>query len=512
MAATTVTMPALGESVSEGTVVKWLAQPGQRVERDQPLVEIATDKANTEIPSPFAGVLVEVLAQEGAVVQVGGALARLDDGAQAAAGAPTAQRQPAAETPQSRASPQSPAVAAAPRSAESAPARAAQPSQSAGQATPPPQGYGTAPAAQQQAQQQDGGNGHLRASPVVRNVAQEHGVDLDRVPGSGPQGRITKADVMSYLDRGGVGPAGLGLVNVEGSADTPQRAVPAGAVSQPPPAQTFPGSPPSGGPATIPPPISSVSYAIGPVPLQLRAYKPPRYTPREGDQVIPFDHRRRLIAEHMVYSKVTSPHVPCASEVDMTPFASLREEWKKAKETGGRAPSFLVGLCRAAIQALAEFPRMNAVVQDESLIIRKDINLGVAVDTDKGLLVPVIRRANEKSMLGLARALDDLAARARDGKVTADELSGGSFTVSNPGLKGNLWGASIINQPQVGILRMGEIVKRPVVREINGEDVIVIRQMMYVTLSYDHRVIDGVIGNSFLHRVRELLEEAKFSL
>ncbi len=486
MAATTVTMPALGESVVEGTVVKWLAQPGQRVERDQPLVEIATDKANTEIPAPSAGVLVEVIAHEGAVVPVGGPLARLDDASQATAAqppAPAAASKPAAQPP-----PPSAPQAAPP---------------------PPPQAYAAAPAAQQQPQ---GGNGHQRASPVVRNVAQEHGVDLERVHGSGPQGRITKADVMTYLDTGGAGPAAVGIVNVDGSADSPEPAVPAGAVSQPPPAQTFPGAPRTGGPATIPPPASSVPYSIGPVPLQLRAYKPPRYTPKEGDQVIPFDHRRRLIAEHMVYSKVTSAHVPCAAEVDITPFSRLREEWKKAKETGGRAPSFLVGLCRATIQALAEFPRMNAVVQDESLIVRKDINLGVAVDTDKGLLVPVIRRANEKSVLGLARALDDLAARARTGKVTADELSGGSFTVSNPGLKGNLFGASIINQPQVGILRMGEIVKRPVVREINGEDAIVIRQMMYLMLSYDHRVIDGVTGNAFLHRVRELLEEAKFSL
>jgi 2-oxoglutarate dehydrogenase E2 component (dihydrolipoamide succinyltransferase) len=285
------------------------------------------------------------------------------------------------------------------------------------------------------------------------------------------------------------------------------RAVPAGAVSRPPP--TVPSATPA---PSIPPPVSAVGYASGPVSLNLRAYRPPRYTPREGDQVIPFDHRRRLIAEHMVYSKVTSPHVPCCAEVDMTPLVRLREQWKRSAETGGRAPSFLVVVCRATIQALGEHPRLNAVVQDESLIIRKDINLGVAVDTDKGLLVPVIRRANEKSVLGLARALDDLSARARTGKVTADELSGGSFTVSNPGLKGNLWGASIINQPQVGILRMGEIVKRPVVREVDGEDVIVIRQMMYLTLSYDHRVIDGVTGNSFLHRVRELLEAAKFTL
>ena len=214
----------------------------------------------------------------------------------------------------------------------------------------------------------------------------------------------------------------------------------------------------------------------------------------------------------MVYSKATSPHVPCTAEVDMTNLTRLRGEWKRAKETGGKAPSFLVGVCRAAIQALSEFPRLNAVVQDESIILRKDVNLGVAVETEKGLLVPVIRKANELSVLGLARGLDDLAARARTGKVTADELSGGSFTVSNPGLKGNLFGAAIINQPQVGILRMGEIVKRAVVRELEGEDAIVIRPMMYVTLSYDHRVIDGVTGNGFLHRVRELIEEAKFNL
>jgi 2-oxoglutarate dehydrogenase E2 component (dihydrolipoamide succinyltransferase) len=466
--ATTVTMPQLGESVVEGTVVRWIVQAGQKVERDGPLVEVATDKANTEVPSPTAGVLVEVLAQEGAVVPVGAPLCRIDEAAQAQA---------------------------APKSAPPAPSKPP---------PPPPQD----------------GDGHLRASPVVRNVAQEHGVDLEKVSGSGVSGRITKADVLSYLDRGGAGAASSGLVNIEGSADTHAPVVPAGSLSQPPRPSAPPqfaeptsyGPPQRTGAPSIPPPVSAASFASGPVTLNLRAYRPPRYTPREGDQVVPFDHRRRIIAEHMVYSKVTSPHVPCCAEVDMTPLSRLREQWKQAKETGGRAPSFLVAVCRATVQALAEFPRMNAVVQDESVILRKDINLGVAVDTDKGLLVPVIRKANEKSVLGLSRALDDLAARARTGKVTADELSGGSFTVSNPGLKGNLWGASIINQPQVGILRMGEIVKRAVVREIDGEDAIVIRQMMYVTLSYDHRVIEGVIGNSFLHRVRELLEAARFTL
>ena len=338
-----------------------------------------------------------------------------------------------------------------------------------------------------------------------RNVAQEHGLDLSKVPGSGAQGRVTKADVTSFLEKGATS-SQQSEMQPPLSTFPGQKAPTAPPVySQPPVAPVYsqPPPPPSFGPGVGGP---------GPVHITLRAYKPPRYTPKEGDQVVPFDHRRRLIAEHMVYSKVTSPHVPCVAEVDMTNLSRLRNEWKRAKETGGKAPSFLVGICRATVQALGEFPRLNAVVQDETLILRKDVNLGIAVETEKGLLVPVIRKANELSVLGLARALDDLAARGRTGKVTADELSGGSFTVSNPGLKGNLFGAAIINQPQVGILRMGEIVKRAVVRERDGEDAIVIRAMMYLTLSYDHRVIDGVTGNGFLHRVRELIEEAKFEL
>jgi len=451
---TTVVMPQLGESVVEGTVVRWIAKPGQRVERDEPLLEIATDKANTEIPSPTAGVLAEQLVKEGAVVAVGAALATLDE-----AGGSVQKAQPAA-------------------------------------ATAPAASTASAPVSEDE----------VRASPVGRNVAQEHGVDLYKVSGSGSGGRVTKADVMNYLEKGATAAQQSELqppISTFPGQKAPTAAPPA--YSQPPVAPVY----------SQPPPIVSAPAGhpgSGPVSITLKAYKPPRYTPKEGDQVVPFDQRRRLIAEHMVYSKVTSPHVPCTAEVDVTALARLRGEWKRAKETGGKAPSFLVGICRAAVQALSEFPRINAVVQDESLILRKDVNLGVAVETEKGLLVPVIRRANELSVLGLSRSLDDLAARARTGKVTADELSGGSFTVSNPGLKGNLFGAAIINQPQVGILRMGEIVKRPVVRELDGDDVIVIRQMMYLTLSYDHRVIDGVTGNSFLHRVRELIEAAKFAL
>ncbi|MGZ6142143.1 MAG: dihydrolipoamide acetyltransferase family protein [Myxococcales bacterium] len=454
---TTVVMPQLGESVVEGTVVRWIAKPGQRVARDEPLVEIATDKANTEIPSPAAGVLVEQLVKEGSVVGVGAALARLDDSPASSSAAPRAEEKKLFFS---------------------------------GAPSVPEPGSG------------DG----VRATPVGRNVAQEHGLDLAKVPGSGPGGRVTKADVHNFLEKGATA-AQQSEMQPPSSTFPGQKAptAPPQAYSQPPVAAPIYSQPPPGMPGG--------GYAgFGPIAISLRAYKPPRYAPKEGDQVVPFDQRRRLIAEHMVYSKATSPHVPCTAEVDMGNLSRLRGEWKRAKETGGKAPSFLVGICRAAVQALAEFPRLNAVVQDDSLIVRKDVNLGVAVETEKGLLVPVIRKANELSVLGLSRALDDLAARSRTGKVTADELSGGSFTVSNPGLKGNLFGAAIINQPQVGILRMGEIVKRPVVRELDGEDVIVIRPMMYLTLSYDHRVIDGVTGNGFLHRVRELIEDAKFAL
>jgi 2-oxoglutarate dehydrogenase E2 component (dihydrolipoamide succinyltransferase) len=456
----TVVMPQLGESVVEGTVVRWIAKPGQRVSRDEPIVEVSTDKANTEVPSPSAGVLVEQLAAEGAVVQVGQPLARLDEaGAEA----------PAARPQQS------------------------QPAQSAA----------SAPAASQS-------NGPLRPTPVARNVAEQHGVDLQSAQPAG--GRVVKADVMGLVSAAQATATDAQVQTAHGDLQPRQTPPePQRAQSLPPqPLQTQQLSQPPAPRLSQPPPATVAPGAIHA--LALRAYKPPRYSPQAGDQVVPFDQRRRLIAEHMVYSKATSPHVPCTAEVDMTRLARLREQWKKAKETGGRAPSFLVGICRATVQALAEFPRLNAVVQDEAIILRKDVNLGVAVETEKGLLVPVIRKADEKSVLGLARALDELAGKARGGKVTADELSGGSFTVSNPGLKGNLFGAAIINQPQVGILRMGEIVKRAVVREIDGEDAIVIRQMMYLTLSYDHRVIDGVTGNSFLHRVRELIEAADFPL
>ena len=504
MAATTVVMPQLGESVVEGTVVRWIAKPGQQVKMDDPLVEVSTDKANTEVPSPAAGVLIEQLAAEGAVVAVGAPLARMDDSASAGA--------TAAGKADGGAKADASAKAGAGAKADAGTKDGGDKKDANAQSAEAAKADGGAA--------KSDGNG-VKASPVARNVAQEHGVDLADAQGSGPGGRIVKADVISVVEKGASqAHATASQADVQAAHGTPaprkdggddsgpgraaqgQAAQNQSQSPQPPPPlpQLQPGLGPSGG------------QRSGPISLNLRSYKVPRYNPQAGDQVIPFDQRRRLIAEHMVYSKATSPHVPCTAEVDMTKLAKLRETWKKAKETGGKAPSFLVGICRATIQALGEFPKMNSVVQDETIIQRKDVNLGIAVETEKGLLVPVIRKADEKSVLGLGRALDELAGKARAGKVTADDLSGRSFTVSNPGLKGNLFGAAIINQPQVGILRMGEIVKRAVVREMDGEDVIVIRQMMYLTLSYDHRIIDGVTGNGFLHRVRELIEAAEFTL
>ena len=243
------------------------------------------------------------------------------------------------------------------------------------------------------------------------------------------------------------------------------------------------------------------------------AFKPPVYQPREGDLVEPFTRRRKLIAEHMVFSKTHSPQVPTVAELDLTRVTALREAHKAAfAAREGFALTLLPFVAIATVRALREFPRMNAAVVGDALVIRREINLGVAIDAEEGLLVPVIKRAEEMSVTGLAREIERLRRKVQEKTITADDLADGSFTLSNPGREGNLYGFAIINQPQVGILRMGEVKKRPVVVEIDGADAIAIRVMMYLALSYDHRVIDGVLGNRFLHRAARLLEAADFDL
>jgi 2-oxoglutarate dehydrogenase E2 component (dihydrolipoamide succinyltransferase) len=256
-----------------------------------------------------------------------------------------------------------------------------------------------------------------------------------------------------------------------------------------------------------------VAPSVPSAPAPTGGYHPPVYQPREGDTVEAFTRRRKLIAEHMVYSKTHSPHVGTLAEVDLTKLTRLREAHKRAfQEREGFALTMLPLAAAATVRALKEFPRMNASVVGDSLVIRRQINLGIAMDSDEGLLVPVIKAAETMSVVGLAREMERLRRSVQEKKITADDLSGGSFTLSNPGREGNLYGFAIINQPQVGILRMGEVKKRPIVIEVDGADALAIRTMMYLALSYDHRVVDGVLGNSFLHRTARIMEEADFEL
>ncbi len=315
-----------------------------------------------------------------------------------------------------------------------------------------------------------------RLSPAVRKMAQKYHVDLSKVKGTGMGGRITKQDLSLILGK-------------EIAEEMPPE------VEETPRKET-----------AIPNPRPKTSET------EFSEYKIPHYEPKEGDQVVPFSRLRKMISEHMVYSKRTAPHVTTVAEVDMMRVARLREGKKEyAKKQFGMELTYLPFVLSATLAAISAHPVMNASVEGEALIIKKDINLGIAVDTERGLLVPVIRRAQEKPLLVLSRLAADLAQKARDGTLSPDEVTGGSFTVTNPGRTGNLFGTPIIFQPQVGILRMGELVKRPVVVEVDGTDTVTIHPMMHLSLSYDHRVIDGATANLFLHRVKEILEEGCFS-
>jgi 2-oxoglutarate dehydrogenase E2 component (dihydrolipoamide succinyltransferase) len=407
-----VELPSLGESVVEGTIGRWLVAVGDRVVVDQPLLEVTTDKVDAEIPSPAAGVIEALLVQEGDTVEVGAELVRIAEG-EAAAAAPTQ---------------------AAATEAKGTPA---------GDATP-------------------------SATPLARRSAEQAGVDIRDVAGSGVRGRVTKGDVDRFAKAPGAEP------------------------------------------------VEPASSAPAPVPTRSEPDRRPAYLQyqlQQGDKVIPLSPLRKLVAEHMVISKQTSPHVGTVAEIDMSGVARVRNTQKRAfKDAHGFTLSYLPFIVHATVRALREFPRLNASLVEDAIVEKKDIHISIAVETEKGLVVPVVRHADRLSLAGLAEAVEDLAGRARSKKLSADELKGGSFTISNPGRHGNLYGFAIINQPQVGILRVGEIVKRPVVREIEGDDAIVVRPIMHLALSYDHRVVDGSPANSFLHRVRTLLEDAEFDL
>jgi 2-oxoglutarate dehydrogenase E2 component (dihydrolipoamide succinyltransferase) len=454
-----VTLPQLGESVSEGTISKWLVHEGDAVRKDQPIASIATDKADTEVTATTAGRIAKLLAVEGQVVPVKTLIAQIDDDASGGAS-------------QSVASPASP------------PASSTQPATA-------PRVSDVATATGRSVM------GGPLAAPVVRKTALENDVDLDHVQGTGERGRVTKDDVI----RAAATPV------VASTPGAPRASVPPPAIEPPPP--------PRGAPKATP-----VAVAVGPsngfVPpipgVGFGSFKVPAYKPSDGDKVVPFTRRRRITADHMTYSKFASPHVVTVAEVDLHHASKLRDANKERYKAEAMSLTMLVFVVVATARALRENPQMNARVIDDAYVILHDVNLGVAVDSPDGLVVPVVRRADELGVRGIVRAIDDLAKRAKAGKITIDDLSGATFSVSNPGLKGNLFGGAIINQPNVGILRMGEIQKRVVVVEQDGEDQIAIHPLMYMALSYDHRVVDGVAANSFLWRVTEILEKAEFEV
>ena len=460
-------MPKMGESVMEGTILSWAKAVGDAVEMDETLLEISTDKVDSEVPSPEAGTLVEILVAEGDTVDVGTPIAVIAVGADASAGAPP----PAAPA----AAPPTPAPAAA----EPGPAE-----KSYGAV---PEGGGGAPmSAPAQAEEaasgpiprrDDAGNFY---SPLVRSIAETEGLslaDLQRISGTGADGRVSKSDVMAYLQTRSSAPAAA-------PAAAPQ-AAPAAAPAAPVPA--------------------------APVPRPAAPKAAPAAAPSEsGDRVetVQMDRMRQLIAEHMRRSVDTSAHVTSFAEVDVTGLVKHREMHKKAFEAReGVKLTYTPYFIAASIEPLRSHPFLNASVEGSSILVRKDYHIGIAVALDKGLLVPVVRNAGQQNLSGLAQSVADLAARARTKKLQPDELQGGTFTITNVGSLGSLMGTPIINQPQTAILSPGAIVKRPVVVEdpVLG-DVIAIRHMVYISLSYDHRIIDGAMAASFLNAYRIALE------
>jgi pyruvate dehydrogenase E2 component (dihydrolipoamide acetyltransferase) len=466
-----IVMPQMGESIFEGTITKWLKKPGDKVERDEPLFEISTDKVDAEIPSPSAGVLKEIKVGEGKTVPIQTVVGVIDaDGAGAAkAAAPAAAPAPKATEPAKAAAPAPPAA----RPQIVPPAQAARP------AAPAP--VPVAVSAPSPAPSRPAGE-RIHSSPLVRRMAKEHGIDLSTIPGTGAGGRISKQDIEAYL-AGGAQPSAEAAepTAVEFAAPAPAPAPQRAAAPPPPPPAV------SGGQTHV-----AFESAV------------PREKMYFGNyEVQPMSIMRQRIAEHMIASKHVSPHVYSVDEIDMTKVASLRakakDEFEKRYET---KLTFMPFFVKAAVAGLRAFPTMNASLDGTNVILHKEINVGIAVALDWGLIVPVIKSADEKNILGIQRNLNDLAERARAKKLKPEEVQEGTFSITNPGVFGGLFGLPVISQPNVGILGLGAIEKRPVV--IN--DSIAIRSMCYVTLSYDHRVVDGAIAHQFLHKVKETLE------
>ena len=451
-----IVMPQMGESIFEGTITKWLKKPGDKVERDEPLFEISTDKVDAEIPSPSAGVLKEIKVSEGQTVPIQTVVGVIDAAGSASSAAAPAVA-PKAEAPAAKAAAPAPQPPAARPSA------------------PPPAAAPAAPAASEGSR--DGARIH--SSPLVRRMAKEYGIDLSTVPGTGAGGRISKQDIEAVISGG----------HHEEAAAAPAPPAAASRPAPPPPAAMAP----AGAPAA-----HGTQYQPA---LQLGV---PRERIYFGNyEVQPLSVMRQKIAEHMIASKHVSPHVYSVDEIDMSKIAALRakskDEFEKRYET---KLTFMPFFVKAAVAGLRAYPTVNASLDGTNIVLHKEINVGIAVALDWGLIVPVVKNADEKNILGIQRNLNDLAERARAKKLKPEEVQEGTFSITNPGVFGGLFGLPVISQPNVAILGLGAIEKRPVV--IN--DSIAIRSMCYVTLSYDHRVVDGAIAHQFLHKVKDTLE------
>ncbi|MCS6981853.1 MAG: 2-oxo acid dehydrogenase subunit E2 [Flavobacteriales bacterium] len=474
MAQVEVIMPKMGESVMEATITRWLKNEGDRVELDEMLVEIATDKVDSEVPSTAAGILVKKLYPEGSVVKIGEAFALIETGVQATT--PDAGNGLSANTvtPPTSVTQPEPEILIPPTT----PSGFGPSGHSFGVASTP---------AHHSEEKKFTGRFY---SPLIRNIARQEGIsqeELDRIPGTGKGGRLTKEDLMAYLA------AGRNVVS-EATHSTPY---------------TNP-SPEAKAPREVRevPLTSASSHTAIPIASPVQEPKGPPIYLQPGDEIVEMDRMRKLIAEHMVLSKRISPHVTSFVEVDMTNIVLWRERIKDKffKETGEKI-TYTPIIIEAVVKAIKEMPGVNASVDGDRIILRKNINIGMATALPNGnLIVPVIKNADTMNLVGLTRAVNDLARRAREGKLLPDEVQGGTYTVSNVGTFGNVMGTPIINQPQVAILAIGAIRKKPAVLETPTGDVIAIRHMMFLSHSYDHRVIDGALGGSFVRRVADILE------
>lgn len=467
-----VIMPQMGESIAEGTIVKWIKKIGDEVKRDEPLFEISTDKVDAEIPSPAAGVLAEILATEGQTVPINTVVARINAVGSAPVAAP-----PKVEEPKP-----APVVAPPPPPAPVAPPPVAVAPPPPAPVAPPPVVVAPPPVEPPVSQPVVAEEVTKRSSPLVRKIARENSVNINQIDGTGLSGRVTKNDILGYIGNRETVSTPVAVVESALAAAT--------AAPVAPPPVAAPVAAPAATPSLVVPPVTA------PV---MEAYRP-------GDRVeiVPMSPMRKKIAEHMVASRRISAHVGSFFEIDLTRIAKLREQHKdKFLERHGVKLTYTPFIMKAVTEALGAWPVMNASIDGDNIVYKKDINLGIAVALDWGLIVPVVKNAEEKNLIGLTRAMNDLANRARKKQLKPDEVQGGTFTITNPGVFGSLFGTPIINQPQVAIMGVGTIEKR---LSVMPDDSIAIRTKAYFSISFDHRLVDGAVADQFMAHVKRVLE------